>query len=96
MTEKISGELLNKADELVNLRDREIMALSLGKNERHADNYQMAMNIKLRKTICSLDNSIKEFDKSSRKSSNIMIWLTVILVILTLLLSWQTFMAIFN
>ena len=96
MNEKINEELLNKADELINNPDREIMALSLGKNERHADNYQMAMTIKLKNTLQSLNDSIKKFDKSSRKSSNIMIWLTIILVILTLLLSWQTFMAIFK
>ncbi len=94
MTEEVNKELLKDADELINRPDREIMALSLSKNDRHADNYQMAMNIKLRKIMCLLDDSIKKFDKSSRKSSNIIIWLTVILVILTLLLSWQTFMTI--
>jgi len=79
MKEEIKEELLNGADELINYSDREIMALSLGKNDRHADNYQMAMNIKLRKSIGSLKKSIDI-------SSWIMIGLTAILITLTYIL----------
>ena len=93
---EINEDLLKEADDFINLPDEELMAFSLSKNERWAENLQMAINIKLRKALLTLNNSIKEFDKSSRKSSIILIWLTVILVILTLLLSWQTFMTIFN
>ena len=93
MDKKINETLLTSADELIGNSDRKMMALSLGSNPYAKDNYQMAMAIKLKKTLSSLDGSIKEFDKSNRKSSNIMIWLTAILIILTMLLSWQTFVA---
>ena len=65
--EEINEELLKGADKLINSPDKEIMALSLGKNERHADNYQMAMTIKLRNSLNELRETIEKFDKSSRK-----------------------------
>ena len=76
MEGEIKGELLKGADELINRSDREIMALSLGKNDRPADNYQMAMDIKLRRSMGHLK-------KSMDISSWIMIGLTVMLVVLT-------------
>ena len=54
-------ELLENADELLNTSDREIMALSLGKNEKWSENYQMAINIKLRKTLMLLNLFIAIF-----------------------------------
>ena len=95
MKKEVNENLSEEADKLINLPDRDLMALSLNKNERWAENYQMAINIKLRKTLLLLNKSIKELDISNRKSSTILIWLTVIIVILTILLSWQSFMAIF-
>ena len=75
MKEELKEELLKGADELLNCHDREIMALSLGKNEKHADNYQMAMTIKLRNSLEKLNANIEKFDKSSRKYSKIIIGL---------------------
>jgi hypothetical protein len=84
MKEEVNNELLKDADELINRPGREIMALSLSKNERHADNYQMAMNIKLRNSITSLGQNIKNLKKSTDISSWIMIGLTLVILIFTI------------
>ncbi len=96
LIDEVEVGLLNDADELINFSDRGIMALSLGVNVHAGDNYQMAMNIRLRKTIQSLNDSIKKFEKSNRKSSNLMIGLIIILVALTILLLWQMFVPLFG
>lgn len=85
-TNKIDKTLFKGADELLNLSDREILALSLGKNERHADNYQMAMTIKLKRTLLSLNKNLEKFNVASKISSWIMIILTIILAIFTAIL----------
>jgi hypothetical protein len=77
--DKASETLLKSAEELIKLPDIEIMARSLGKNDRHADNYQMAMNIKLK-------NSISNLKRSMDISSWITGGLTFILIILTIML----------
>ena len=92
MREEANEKLLEDADILLNRPDREIMALALSKNDRWAENYLTAMIIKLRTTIGKLNTNIIEFDRTSRKASNTLIWLNVILIILTLLLAWQTYM----
>ena len=50
MKKIITEKLLEHADEILNLSEREIMASSLGDNDRWRDNYQMAMIIKNQKT----------------------------------------------
>ena len=49
------------------------------------------MIIKLRGSLKELNVNIEKFDKSNRRAANILIWLTTILVILTLLVSWLTY-----
>ena len=77
MSEKPKEELLNKADELINCPDREIMAFSLGKNERHADNYSMAMTIKLRRTL-------EKADRTANRNFWISLALTIVLGLATI------------
>ena len=91
MKDKINEKLLKGADELLNRHDREIMALSLGKNEKHAENYQMAITNKLRESLERLIRVIERFDKTSNRASNILIFLNIILIILTLLISLLTY-----
>jgi hypothetical protein len=89
MKEEINETLLNEADELINRPDREIMALSLGKNDRHADNYQMAITIKLRETLHTLNNNIIKLKKSTDFSSLIMIIMAFLILILTAVLVFK-------
>jgi hypothetical protein len=89
MKEKFDETLLKGADELINRPDREIMALSLNKNDSWAENYQMAMTIKLRSSIASLEQNIKNLKKSMDSSSQMMIILTVIIAILTVMLVFR-------
>ena len=49
MKEKVNETLLKDAEELINRPDKEIMALSLGKNKEYVENYQMAITIKSKK-----------------------------------------------
>ncbi len=86
MKEEVNKTLLKDAEELFNRPDVEIMALSLGKNEKWAENLQMAMTIKLRRTLLSLNENIEKFNLASKISSGIMIVLTIILAILTTIL----------
>jgi hypothetical protein len=86
MKEEANEELLKTADDLLNRPDKEIMALALGKNYKHFENYLTATNIKLRSSVISLEQNIKELKKSMDISSVIMILLTIILVILTCIL----------
>lgn len=86
MIEKINEESLKKADELLRKEDREIMALALGKNDKWAENYLTATNIKLRSSIASLEQNIKNLKRSMDISSGIMIGLTILLIILTYIL----------
>jgi hypothetical protein len=84
MEEKINEILLKNADELINNPDREIMALSLGKNEKHADNYQMAMTIKLRRSLERLNKEIEKAEKSTNRNFWIELILTIILGLATI------------
>lgn len=84
-----SEELLKKAEDLLNLPDKEIMALSLGKNDNWAENYQMAMTIKLRETLRSLNKEIITLRKSTNRSSWIMGFMTFIILILTGILVYK-------
>ena len=84
MKEEVNNELLKDADELINRPGREIMALSLGKNERHADNYQMAMTIKLRRTLLSVNENLEKLNwemEKAEKSANRNFWIELILSI---------------
>ena len=83
MVEKINEGLLNDADKLINRPDREIMALSLGKNVKWAENYQMAMTIKLKRTLYHLNKDIIKLKRSMNISSVIMIILTIFILVLT-------------
>lgn len=89
MKEEVNKILLNKADELINRSDREIMAISLSKNERWAENYQMAMTIKLRATLHSLNNNIIKLRKSTNVSSWIMGIMNFLILVLTIILVWK-------
>ena len=91
MTEKPKEELLNKADELLKVPDREIMALSLGKNERWAENYQMVMTIKLRETLRTLNSEIIKLKKSVNISTWVMSIMTFLILFLTAVLVWKGF-----
>ena len=91
MIEEPKEELMKGANELLNRPDREIMALSLGKNDRWSENYLTAMTIKLRSSLEKLNANIEKFDNSSRKTSNVLIFLTVVLVILTILIAYLTY-----
>lgn len=86
MKEEVGERLLNDADDLLNRSDREIMALALSKNDKWAENYLTATNIKLRSSIDSLEKNIKNLKKSMDISSWIIIGLTIILIILTYIL----------
>lgn len=82
-------ELLKKANELLNLSDKEIMALSVGKNEKWAENYQMAMTIKLRGTLHSLNKEIITLRRSTNISSWIMGIMTFVILVLTGILVYK-------
>lgn len=82
-------ELLKKAKELLNLPDKEIMARSLGKNEKWAENYQMAMSIKLRGTLRSLNKEIITLRRSTNISSWIMGIMTFTILVLTGILVYK-------
>ena len=77
MVKEIKRELLVHADHILKLSDREIMALSLGDNERWRDNYQMAMIIKNQKVNERLVGV-----------TQILAGATIILSILTLLIQY--------
>jgi len=85
----VEPRLLNQADELINLSDREIMALSLGKNDKWAENYQMVITIKLMKTLQSLDDNIISLKKSMNISSLVMAIMTFLILILTGVIVWK-------
>ena len=85
----VNPELLNKAGELLNLSDEEILALSLGINEKWAENYQMAMTIKLRGTLRSLNKEIITLRRSTNISSWIMGVMTFAILVLTGILVYK-------
>ena len=89
MTERINENLIKEANELINLTDKEIMARSLGKNEKWAENYQMAITIKLRRTLHSLNKDIIKLRNSTNISSWIMGIMTFFILVLTLVLVWR-------
>ena len=89
MNMNVEPRLLNQADELINLSDREIMALSLGKNDKWAENYQMVITIKLMKTLQSLDDNIISLKKSMNISSLVMAIMTFLILILTGVIVWK-------
>jgi len=85
----INKNLLDGAEKLANLSDKEIVALTLGAdNPYKIANYQMAMNLKLRGSLNSLDDNIKKLNKSTNVNSWIMGILTFFIFILTLILVW--------
>ena len=84
-----SDLLLEKADEMIKNSDREIMALSLGYNEKRSENYQMAMAIKLNRTLESLDKDIVKLRKSMGISSWSMGIMTFFILVLTGVLVWR-------
>jgi len=86
----IDEDLLEKAEEMANLSDKEILALTAGaKNEPAIANYQMAMALKLRGSLNSLDNNIKKLNKSTKISSWIMGIMTFFILILTGIIVWK-------
>jgi hypothetical protein len=89
MKEEINEELLKNADELLNRPDKEIMALSLGKNDKWAENYQMAMTTKLRRSMGSLEQNIKNLKRSMDISSWVMGIMTFLILVLTGVLVWK-------
>ena len=89
MNKNVDEALLNDADEIIDSSDREIMALSLGENDKWAENYQMAMTIKLRRTLLSLNKNIDKLRKSMNVSSWIMGTMTFLILVLTWVLVWK-------
>jgi len=89
MEKVVTKEQLTEANELINISDTGIMALSLGENSNWGDNYQMAMAIRMRRTLHSLDDTIKVLKKSMTISSWAMGFMTLIILILTGLLVWR-------
>ena len=92
LEKRYNPRLLSEARADGAIRDRIVQGKSAGM-VLTVQGYTILNQIRLKKATDSLNNSIKEFDKSTKKTSWIMIWLTVVLIILTLLLSWQTLMA---
>lgn len=89
MNKKFDENLLKNVEELMNCSDKELMALSLSKNPQWADNYQMAINIKLRKTLLNLNKEIVKLRKSMNVSSWIMGIMTFFILLLTGVLVWK-------
>jgi hypothetical protein len=77
MEETATKESWEKADELLRLSNKELMAVSLAKNSNWSENYHMAITIRLIKTLHS-------FNRATKISSVIMIGLTIIIAIFTI------------
>ncbi|MAE50047.1 hypothetical protein CMI48_04455 [Candidatus Pacearchaeota archaeon] len=87
--DKVDEGLINDAQDLLGGSDVELMALSLGNNDKHSDNYQMAVSLQLKSALNNLNHNIKKLKKSTNWSSWIMIVLTVMILILTAVLVWK-------
>ena len=81
--------LINQGKELIEKSDEELMGLSLSKNEKWSENYLMVINIKLRKTIISLNKEVSKLRKSTNISSLIMGIMTFFILCLTIVLVWK-------
>ena len=91
MNEKFDENLLKNVEELINCSDRELLTLSLSKNPQWADNYQMAITIKLKKTLLNLNKDIRKLKKSMNISSWVMGIMTFFILVLTGTLVWKGF-----
>jgi hypothetical protein len=89
MEEKDKSQLLDEADRLLKMSDRELLALSLGKNESWGDNYQMTINVKLMKALHSLNTNITRLRKSMNFSSAVIGVMTLVILILTAIIVWK-------
>ncbi len=86
----INEELMDGAEELAEMSDKEIVALTLGaKNQNAIANYQMAMALKLRGSLNLLNENIQKMIKSNNFYSRVMIVLTIIIAILTLIIIFR-------
>ena len=65
------------------------MALSLGSNEKSADNYKMAVSLQLKSALNNLNYNLNKFNLANKISSWIMIALTIVIAILTSVLVWK-------
>jgi len=63
MKKGVPEVLLNEAEKLISYSDKEILALSLSKNDKWGENYAMAMNIRLKGALNSLNSNIKSLRK---------------------------------
>lgn len=90
----MADEKLKEGDTpLFDLSDKDLIRFAYKNQNRFImDTVAPEMTRRLKVSTDSLNTSIKELDRSNKKSSNRMIILTVMLLILTMVLSWQTFM----
>ena len=84
MKEEISETQQKEIEELLNLPENEIMARSLGKNEKWSDNLQMVMAIRQNRDII-------ELKKSANTSSWITGIMTFLILVLTVVLVWKAY-----
>ena len=89
MSWEIKEGTLKDAEKLMNYSDKEILALSLQANPDAKDNYQMAMDIRLKGVLRSLNKSIDSLKKSISRSSWVIGIMTLIILILTGVLVWM-------
>ncbi|MGV8162034.1 MAG: hypothetical protein ACP5N2_01725 [Candidatus Nanoarchaeia archaeon] len=87
MKETISETRKKEIEEYRNLSNTELMDLSLSKNDKWSDTYQMVIAIRQ-------NDDIKELKKSA-KYANIITWITVVMtaliLILNLILVWKAY-----
>lgn len=84
MNKEINETQKKEIEELLNLPESEIMARSLGENEKWSDNYQMILAIRQNKEIIKLK-------ESTNTGSWIIGIMTFIILILTAVLVWKAY-----
>lgn len=89
----IAEESLDDAEKIMSKSDKELMAKTLESLDQEViSTCQMAMILKLKGTISTLNNNIKKLNKSTKISSWIMGALTSLILILTAILVWKEIM----
>ncbi len=84
MKKAINPNLLKGAEKLKKYTGKELLALSLGENDKWGENYKMEMNRRLLVSIKSLNYNINSLKKSMTASSWIMSFMTFLILVFTI------------
>jgi len=89
MVRDFDEDFLFEARRLVGSSDLALMSLFMGSNENAEENYKMAMNIRLKDVLHSLNGNMRSLKKSMTISSWVMGIMTFLILVLTGVLVWR-------